>query len=182
MVRWVLVVVEANKRIFNCSSIPTDEDISYIVDKFSQIGIDITLNCVYNDSRDTNFIMRFISYAKSLGVNKVCFRYDSNTGFVGSTMVERYIGTVYKCKAETSCPVCRTSNYIIGGVDVSFKTGLNETNIDSEFLYEAIFHPNGVLTSDWAGKNEIVLNKVEEDDKYVNLSTTGKGCGAGGCR
>lgn len=81
-----------NKRIFGGSYNVTDCELAEIVDVYSRLGVDVSLNCVINDSTGEDFINSYIDFAKRIGALAVRFRKENGT--MDATPVEKKDGEV----------------------------------------------------------------------------------------
>lgn len=146
-----------NTAIFGCEpeSGPTLERFAFDANRR---GIDITFNCVLGTGRGphtTDAILEYVSWARQCGASSVAFRKMQKQGCDLSPTAEERCFAAHKVLSETSCPVCRTKTNLIAGMPVIWKAGLYDPGAEWDGIYELIFHPSGVATKDWGGKQEI---------------------------
>ncbi len=141
---------KANTEVFGGSYNMPDAELSEIIDRFGERGIDVSINCVINDSTPKDFILDFIAWANRTGVNAIRFRKEN--GDLSPTPVEREFAS-YKVLWEGSCPVCRTTLQKIKGMDVYWKSStLEPSEVITESVFEIVYQPNGMAYLDWQGK------------------------------
>lgn len=150
---------EQNKSIFEGTWDVTDEELEEIIDVYSKNGVDVSLNCVINDSTTKEFIDEYIDYAKRIGVYAVRFRKEN--GKLDMTPVERQYSQKYPILWHGSCPVCRTDLRVIRGLNTYWKSSVLEpSEIITDKVYELVFDTDGKTYLDWGGKNPFLGFKL----------------------
>lgn len=141
-----------NKKIFGGTYNVTDSQLELIIDRFSARGVDVSLNCVINDSTSFEFISEFIKFAKRMGANAVRFRKE-NGDSLEMTPAEALFDSAYPVLSRGECPVCRTWKRVIGGLDTYWKAAVIEpTDKVSDVVYELVYDADGGLYLDWDRK------------------------------
>lgn len=141
-----------NKKIFGGTYNVTDSQLELIIDRFSARGVDVSLNCVINDSTSFEFISEFIKFAKRVGANAVRFRKE-NGDSLEMTSAEALFDSAYPVLSRGECPVCRTWKRVIGGLDTFWKAAVIEpTDKVSDVVYELVYDADGGLYLDWGRK------------------------------
>lgn len=176
---------DANSDVFKCK-IPTD--IQGIVGYLECKAIDVNLNCVLYADKDENFMYDYLSFARIAHIRSVTFRNTYNNYKEGRIL--KYLRSHYKPVSVSSCPVCRTEEYLVQGVKVrchlSDEEPTNNINLNDE-LYELILHPDGTLSKDWSKQKPVLLEehprknlrpKPAQEDSYGERHS---GCGYRGC-
>lgn len=140
-----------NNFVFDTASVPQRGELKKLCSVANMAGIDVTLNRVVLPDWDSSVeFYDFVNFSQDVGASALTIRKDYRGDCLNMTPVESGLGYVGK---ERSCPVCVTTSYVINGLPVHFKRSLEET--DSDGLHEFVYHPDGRLTSDWAGEREI---------------------------
>lgn len=183
-----------NIDIFKTDRIISDKGIKEVTDYLDKKGVDVTFNHVYTNENNLtrDYVYNFISYAKSLNVKSVSFRYDQKENSLAPTYLEKQFAD-YKVLNKSQCPVCRSYLVLIKGMNVTFKASflepsLNYPNLNLKDPYELIYHLNGKLTIDWAGKEEwtgnfttfntsVMLPSFNTTPKRVVKNSVNNGCG-----
>jgi organic radical activating enzyme len=143
-----------NQEIFKGSYNLRTEDHKEIVDAFGAEGIDVSISCVIDDNTKKHFVDKFIEMSKYLGARSVRFR-KINGDNVPVKVESEY--SKYKVAWTGSCPVCVTRKRIISGMDVYWKTSVIEPDsVTNGEIFELIYHPNGIVYSDWKGQHPVV--------------------------
>lgn len=147
---------DENKKIFKGTWDVTDYEIEKIIDKYSAIGVDVSLNCVINDNTDYNFIMNYIDYAKAVGAFAVRFR--KINGDIAMTPIEESLDYEYPILWKGSCPVCRTVLRKMKGLDTYWKSSVLEpADHIKDKVFEVIFDTDGETYKDWDKKRPISI-------------------------
>ena len=159
---------EKNYAIFGDKEIPSTLELTSICEKLNSMLIDVNLNCIILDPEEgsKDFVFDFISYAKKIGASSVTFRKDYKFNNLDLMKLDNlFPNTTF----EKGCPVCKTRQKLIKGMNVFFKYSLKEPSDSLKFIYEAIYHPSGFLTEDWAGLKEIkFISSKNSVQKFVN--------------
>lgn len=180
---------EHNVKVFGNKQIINDEDLKMACSKLSTFGVDVNLNYVYTDDMGLTVqdVRDYIAYAKSVNAAKVTFRHDQNTNTLRATALESMFDD-YAVVEDGGCPVCRSKTVMVDGMFVTFKSSFAEPGNAVGELYELIYHPSGLLTTDWAGLKvykkpaTITVNtRVIPLREYRYESRGSGGCGSGGC-
>lgn len=138
-----------NMKIFGGQYHVTDEELIEIVDRYSAIGVDVSLNCVINDKTEYSFIMEYVGWANTIGVKAVRFR-KQNGKNIDLTPVEKMIDRDYPILHRGQCPVCRTYHRVILGLDTYWKAAIIEpTDKIKDSVYELVYDVDGILYCDW---------------------------------
>ncbi len=156
---------EENNEIFKGQLINWEE-IKEISSELGNYGIPTNINCVLSDSIEkrypNNFVPIFVNTARYNYINSITFRKDYDDG----DNIHHLEKLLVKHKEDNHCPVCRKTHYIIDGMNIYFTSSVFEPNkILKNNLYEIILQPNGKLTMDWAGKNELSTMQVIKNIK-----------------
>lgn len=153
-----------NKKIFKGTYNISDEYLEKCVDEYGKNGIDVSVNCVVNDSTTKDFIEKFMEYSKKIGFSAIRFRKENGTN--DPVLVEKEFEE-YKVVWNGECPVCKTRKRIIKGLNVFWKTSVVEPDDVSENkLFELVYMEDGNVYSDWGNKNKIDVKKLVE--KKIN--------------
>lgn len=159
----------ANRKIFNNTDVPDIEMLRKVMIPLCNMhGIDVTLNCVMMPGTrifDID-IGEYIDMAKYAGASACCFRkiQDADSDLFPTYQESRY--SEWKVVSESSCPVCRSKSQLINGMKVTWKASLLEPSNAMNGVYELIYHPNAMLTSDWGGK-QIIRHLENFEEKTV---------------
>jgi len=142
--------------------------------RLGNAGIPTNINCVLSDSITTRysevFINEFIKLSRKNFINSITFRRDYDDGF-GVHPLESFMG---KSTNIGECPVCRKSRYIVNGMEVIFTTSEFEpTEVLGDKVYEFILQPNGKLTTNWEGTDEVIM-KTQDSVTDKVMRSTGK--------
>lgn len=181
-----------NADIFLTDSIPTNKELKNITRDLNMIGIPANLNCVITDYISNGpEVLKMIDFSKSHGFSSIAFRHQH--GELDVPEIEKHFDS-WKVVSEGSCPVCRSKTQLIDGFHTTWKSSVAEPAEIVNEVYELIYHPTGLLTQDWEGKQEIaiyenfILNKQEQMSlvketltgrtayQYKGPLTTGSGC------
>lgn len=169
---------EANKAIFCGSYDVGDYDVHRAIDRYGKSGIDISANCVINDTTTRDFIEEYIEWARNIGFRAVRFRKENGT--LDKTTVEKTYSD-HKVVWEGRCPVCRTTLQFIHGYKVYWKSStLEPSETISDSIFEVIFAPDAKLYDDWKFTKEIILREPQELKLHGNHITESS-CGGSGC-
>ena len=148
-----------NFKIFKTSSVPTTKQLADIILKVQQANmlfgttVDVTLNCVIDDSTTEDFCYQFIEFAQTVGAHAVSFRKQAST--VDPTPVEKAFMDVLGKGEFNNCPVCRGRQHTIDGYPIRWKGSVNEPSLALGKVYEAIMHANGDVYADWGMKEKL---------------------------
>jgi MoaA/NifB/PqqE/SkfB family radical SAM enzyme len=157
---------DENYKIFNCNDVPNSDQLIDICNSLNKINIDLNLNCVVSDNTlGAEYVYDFIDYAKTIGATSVTFRKNYDADDLELISIDELFSDFRT--TEKSCPVCKTRCKLICGMPIYFKYSLKEPSDHVDFIYEAIYHPNGLLTEDWHGLNEIKF--VQESNININI-------------
>lgn len=172
---------EENKRIFGGSYNVMDSELMEIVDRYSAIGIDVSLNCVIDDTTTFDFVLQFVDFAKRVGANAVRFR-KKNGDNLGLTPCEMCVSENYPILSKGECPVCRTYLRVIGGLKTYWKASLVEpTQVVSNEVYELVYNTDGKLYLDWgysipfdlvfSTKSRVVFEGANDERELIRSMT-----------
>ncbi|MCP4986010.1 MAG: radical SAM protein [Colwellia sp.] len=180
-----------NNAIFKGSYSMTDNELTDIIDAYGKKGIDISVNCVITDSTTREFIDSYIKWARNIGVEAVRFRKENGT--LDKTPVELTFND-YKVMWEGSCPVCRTTQQRIYGVNVFWKSSYLEPSevVPSDEIFELVFETDGNTYLDWNGQklvNQVPIKKPEPKpeptiiyrDRYISSNSCGSSRSSNSC-
>lgn len=157
-----------NKRIFGGTYNVTDEELAEIVDVYSRQGVDVSLNCVINDSTTEDFVNAYIDFAKRIGAYAVRFRKENGT--IEPTTVERKFGEKYPILWHGSCPVCRTDLRVIRGQHVYWKSSVLEPSEHiTDKVFELVYDTDGKVYLDWDRKKPF-CGIFTPEPKYMTLA------------
>ena len=147
---------ELNFGAFGTDSVPTEVGIQLITGCAHHNLVDVTLNCVLDaEFDDIEFIHEYIAFAKKVGVDSVCFRkVHSDLGML--PVESNFTGKV----TESGCPVCKTRTRYVDEMLTTWRYGVLEPHSvwHNAGVFELVFQPNGILTTDWEGKEPLVNN------------------------
>ncbi|MFH1210902.1 MAG: radical SAM protein [archaeon] len=169
---------ERNATIFKSDSVPKAKDLEKICEELNNRGIDVTFNAVLAGGIKTkNDVLDYIKFAKDSGASAVCFR--KRHGTLTPTPLERGFDQIQS--REYKCPVCRSKTQIIKGMKTIWKASVEEPSVNLGMVYEVIYHPDGRLTEDWAGKKEVEFKgkpqKNKQDHRVVEVDHGTGNCG-----
>lgn len=144
-----------NASIFGVEPI-TRRKISDTCNALNGYGVDVTISTVMKPNYDMSEAKRMISFVKEVGASALTLRYNHGevTDLHAMNEAERAFAG-YRSVDSSECPVCRSKTQRIYGVLVHWKASIMEPSNGMNDIYEVIFHPNGKLTTDWEGNNEI---------------------------
>lgn len=148
------------ENIFKTKKIPNSKDLVDIAAHANKIGIDINYNIVMvEENKDLN-IFDFSLFAKMHHATSLTFR-NQYGDYSANPLEEQVIKAGYKASSVQTCPVCRTSTYLVHGLKVKFHSSDYEPTESDKFhpdeVYEVVLQQNGDLTRDWEGQ-KILLN------------------------
>lgn len=139
-----------NCKIFGGSYEMNDSKLEYIIDECGKRGVDVSVNCVISDSTTKDFIDQYIEWSKIIGLNAVRFRKENSDMNPPSVELEF---EEYKPIWEGECPVCRTTQKLIKGVNTYWKNSVLEpSDIITDEIFELVYQPDGKLYKDWVGE------------------------------
>lgn len=149
---------EVNEKIFGTRSVPSAESINLLIAAFRAAKVPVTLNCVIDrnagkNPRDLDFFYSYINMAVKMSAASVSFRKEASD--VSATQAEKHFSSIYGEDSHTNCPVCRTMNQNIDGFPISWKGTVFEPSVDTDGIYELVFHPDGELYCDWGMKHKV---------------------------
>lgn len=166
-----------NSFTFKTKNLPTTEELVKIIDAFNANGKDITLNAVLSGILSTeDDFKQYIQYAKKVGASGVVFRADQRRQSTDLPEESKLLS--YKLVAGWSCPACKVWKQVVSGMPVSWKAAVAEPSKTIGDVYELVFHPNGKLTSDWAGQDIFVPKTVLTAKLSIPSSKYNYGCGS----
>lgn len=140
---------EKNKAIFGGRFNVSNKELADIIDQYSARGVDVSLNCVIDDSTTYDFIMEYIEFAKSIGAYAVRFR-KQNGDSLAPTPCESEVAEQYPILERGECPVCRTYLRVIHGLKTYWKAAVIEpTDKIKDKVYELVYDIDGNLYLDW---------------------------------
>lgn len=152
-----------NLRIFGGSYNVSDSDLEEIIDRYSARGVDVSLNCVIDESTDVDFIYGFVHFAKRVGAYSVRFR-KKNGDDLDMTNAERVIDCNYPILSRGECPVCRTWYRVIKGLPTFWKASVIEpTDKVKDSVYELVYDTDGGLYLDWSRSIPFSLSEVAKE-------------------
>lgn len=158
-----------NDRVFGARMTPKHH-LWGLISEMERRGVPVTLSCVLPSDATSEWCLQYIAHAKDVGAAQVFFRAEHGTLEIHPAEA----GFQDRWWMESRCPVCINRSSRVMGLPVSFKYGTLEPSSDLGEVYEAIFHPSGKLTTDWAGEREFVL-------KSEHLQTSADSCRTSGC-
>ncbi len=169
---------QTNKAIFGGSYNVTDAELTEIIDKYSARGVDVSLNCVINDQTTTDFIFKYIEFAKRIGAYAVRFRKENGDN-IAPTPCEEHIDEYYPVLERGECPVCRTWKRVIKGLTTYWKAAIIEpTDKIKDKVYELVYDIDGVTYQDWNRKYPyIFIEKEKTIFKPQEKHYSGMSCG-----
>lgn len=183
---------EVNQNIFKCAT-PLYENVSRSLATLSRLGIDTNLNCVLNENRSEAFLTNYVEYAKRIGAYLVTFRnmYDDHS----ESQLLAHLREYYKATSVSSCPVCRTEEYLYNGMKIRCHISDEEptTNVElQQEIYELILHPDGTLSEDWAKQKPVRIGPITKQPSSIvpahlsrylveESSTYNRSCSSSGC-
>lgn len=149
-----------NRKIFNTNNVPDKDELQWIITRCNKIGIEVNLNCVFNEHNknlNINSLEMFIDFAKDVNANSISFRNQYDDFEPSEVQCELELTH----KAKSSCPVCVNKTFIVNGMSIKFHHSSNEPTESKSFskdeTYELILNGNGTLARDWEGKKEVSL-------------------------
>ncbi len=173
------IATGSNQKIFKTKAIPNDMQLDSLIQQIHQeTDCDVTLNCVIQPETTVKFCYQFVDYAKSLGADAVSFRKAASD--VTPTFAEEFFRNLYGVEAETKCPVCRGMEQIVDGFVVRWKGTVNEPSIESNGIYEVVFHPDGEPYADWGMKIPVEFVPIKSEPRLPVSGPSFGGCGSSG--
>lgn len=146
---------EKNAAVFGGKYRGTTTQAAEIVDAFGAVGIDVSLNCVVNDSTGAPFLLDMIHYARTHGFKALRLRKEN--GDNEPIPAEEVFAEKYPVLWNGECPVCRTRKRVIQGLDVYFKTSVVEPgDVTGGKVFEVVYLADGLAYTDWAGLRPLV--------------------------
>jgi len=167
---------EENRKIFCNNDIPDKEELKELITELNIAGIDVTLSCVLREKviLDELFRARIIQYIKfAKEVNATACQFRKNQTPDSDLNPTRYelAFSEYQVVHRNECPVCRSETKYIDGMSITWRASLFEPSNEWNGIYELIFQPDGIVTSDWAGENEIdIVNSKEDNAKEMDMN------------
>ena len=130
---------------------PRESKLKRLCSELNRMGIDVNINCVLcNQFANSNEILQFLNFVKSIGAQSVCFRQDQKLN--STDMPKEMNGFIdHKAIESWSCPACKAVYQYLEGIKVSWKAAIAEPSVATKQKYEIIYHQNGIATYDWAG-------------------------------
>lgn len=158
---------EVNQNIFKCAT-PLYENVSRSLATLSRLGIDTNLNCVLNENRSEAFLTNYVEYAKGVGAYSITFRnmYDDHS----ESQLLAHLREYYKATSVSSCPVCRTEEYLYNGMKIRCHISDEEPTANAELqqeTYELILHPDGTLSEDWAKQKPVSIEPITKQPSNI---------------
>lgn len=148
-----------NESIFKTSGLPTTKDLKSLIKHIHKVGIDVTLNCVTGDTfKSLRNFENFVTYARKLGADSVCFRKPHGT--LDYTEFEVEAIEKYGLTGDSRCPVCRSHITFIDQYPVLWKGSVSEPSEVLGSIFELIYNPDGLLTADWQKKILVNLEEI----------------------
>lgn len=151
------------EEIFKTKKIPNSLDLVAISGHANKIGIDINYNVVMVEENKNLNIFDFILFAKMHDATSITFR-NQYGDYNENPLEQQLIAAGYTATSVQTCPVCRTSYYLVKGFKLKFHSSDYEPTESTKFhpdeVYEVILQQNGDLTRDWEGQ-KILLNHKE---------------------
>lgn len=179
---------EENYEIFKTDSVPSDIRLEKTIEGLERVGIDCSMNYVYDDNTNPLILPDIISFAKRMGFVRLHMRYNLKHGISRQSEIQNRFSHL-KTQRASSCPVCKNVEQRIKGYDVVWKYGELETfdKVGDDTIYEVIVQSDGLPTSDWAGNNCIIMElphlkyKRQSTVKVAHSPTISyySGCGGG---
>ena len=169
-----------NEYAFLTDTVPSKNQIADLCGLLGMMGIDVTLSAVLGYGVHTSEDVRnYVKFAKEVGASAVALRRKHGVLKDHPSYIpfNNYIPEV------SSCPVCISKRILYKGMPVTWKYSLIEPNEEIEEIYELIIQPDGRLTTDWQGKQEIQFKKslYEIPASYVD-GRANSSCGYSGCK
>lgn len=171
-----------NEGVFKTKRVPGRNDLAKMIALAERYGKDVRLNVVSGEKMyGGERLLDWVKFARSMGVNTISFRTDSELGLDFVHEYERrFIREGRKTTHETGCPVCISRWYSYHGINMAFKYSMTEpTDVGP---YEVVLQQDGRMTLDWAGKQEYASSKKPktvlkpENFSYNNCGSNPRGC------
>jgi len=144
---------EGNYYVFKTHNVPDREALTELCEMLNKVNIDVTINKVIpHNYDDFGEFYEYIQFVKTIGASALALRKDYSVNSLDKVPLEAELG---QAGTERSCPVCVTNSYLVKGVPVHFKMSLEEPSHSLPYIYEFVYHPNSLLSEDWAGKKPI---------------------------
>lgn len=169
---------EENALIFGGDLIPTKAELADICDVANSMNIDVTINKVVPpEYDDMDEFQEYIAFIKEIGASSLALRKDYSVNTLDNVPLESNLG---RAGIKRDCPVCATNSYLYKGVPIHFKMSLEEPSTILPYIYEFIYHPDGNLTEDWAGKLPVEFAPIAnpkpiQQERIVHVSSGGCG-------
>lgn len=161
-------------------TVPTQQQLTYLISRCNNVGIDVSLSSTITRGFDEYSVYDMIQFAKDVGASALRIRKDYAQGLSPSSIEKFFAGI--KPMHESQCPVCRVKTQLIGGMRVSWHTGVMEpSDTIKDDVYEIILQPNGKLTLDYAGNKPFSFAQVDSPGRHshTKIDPEGPWCGQG---
>ena len=141
---------------------PSLYDLTMFCFELNKCGIDVTLSRVVRPEwNNTTGIPFYVDMAKKCYASAVCIRKESTEhGDMSPTPTELRFSN-YKTVSSSSCPVCRSNTILFRGIPLAWKASAWDPGDELSEVYELVFHPDGVLSLDWAAKKPVKIKDGE---------------------
>lgn len=152
---------EINQSIFKTKSVPKADELRALCTAANNMAIDVNLNCVLVDQfKNRSDVENYIKFAKEIGANSICFRQDQG---LNSTEMPKEMEWFKDIQAigGWACAACKIFHQYIFGMKVAWKAAIAEPSIATGQIYEIVYHQNGVVSSDWGGKQLLDLKAMK---------------------
>lgn len=160
-----------NRTCFQTDTVPGSDEIEELIDQLNRKGIDVNMNTVLTQNLSTKVEMdEMIKWARSIGFTSISFR--KQHGDLDPSEQE-LMYSEYETVYENSCPVCYSKQQFIKGIPVYWKSSVEEPgDALSDYVYELIYHPDNILSSDWEGEKEVIYydEKFYTQDAFIKLA------------
>ena len=160
---------EINAKIFDADNIPNTDALISINQHAYSIGIPVSYNCVLTKylPAEKSEIEKFVKFAYKTNARTINFRKIQGkiTNTAPSLHEALYLNDA--TYINYPCTVCRTAATIVSNMRISWKDAVLEPSINLGYWFEAVIHPNGVLSGDWDGTmiGEPENLQIKEDDE-----------------
>jgi MoaA/NifB/PqqE/SkfB family radical SAM enzyme len=147
-----------NAAIFKTRGVPCESEIAKILKV--DYGADICFNCVVPPTVTEKFCQSYIEWARYYQqIAAVNFRIYHNS--MEECRAQKEFEKVYGSTDVTTCPVCRVMRMNVEGMQVNWKYSVQEPTQHWNGIYELVVQPDGRVTADWAGVQEIDPRNIE---------------------
>lgn len=140
----------------NAEILPSIVELGLLNVQLNRLGIETCCNAVIGIA--TEPVSDFIAGMRLAGFTETTFRKQHTSDSNLSPTDYEFSVAHHKIIAHSECPVCRSDLRIINGMKTWWTASIAEpSDVMTDKVYEAVFHPDGKLYADWSKNIEIEL-------------------------